>query len=119
MKKLAFIALLATALAAAGAATASAPPVGKLPPSPVTTITTHRGQLFALALPEGKNGLVWRGAKNTNWRVATPVREADVGTTLVLIYRAGKPGIADVAYGLTKGETPKAYRVARFHIVVR
>jgi hypothetical protein len=106
-------------LAGAGASSASAPPVGKLPPSPVTTISTVSQELFAFALPRGRSGLVWRGKSNSNPQVAKPLTEADVGDTIVLVYLAGRPGVADVTYGLTNGEHLKAYRGARFHVIVK
>lgn len=118
MKKLTVALVLAAMLACVSASTASAPPVGKLPKSPVTTIRTVSQELIAFALPRGQSGLVWRGKSNTDWHVAKPLTEGEIGDTTVLIYLAGKPGVTDVTFGLTKGETLKAYRAARFHVIV-
>jgi hypothetical protein len=119
MKQIALLAMVAVAALVAATARASAPPVGPLPKSPVTTITTFTQELFALALPKGESGLTWRGAGNTNVRVARPLTEAEVGNALVFVYLAVKPGTALVSYGLTYGETKKAYRAARYRIVVK
>lgn len=111
-------AAIAVSALVAATARASAPPVGPLPKSPVTTITTVAQELFAFALPRGQSGLTWRGAGNTNVRVARPLTEAEVGDVIVFVYLAVKPGTALVSYGLTHGETRKAYRAARYRIVV-
>jgi hypothetical protein len=119
MKQLALLAILTVAALVVATARSSAPPVGPLPKSPVTRITTFTQELFAFALPTGQSGLTWRGAGNTNVRVARPLTEAEVGDAIVFVYLAVKPGTALVSYGLTDGETRKAYRAARYRIVVR
>ena len=110
------LAILLATVALAGPATA--PPVGQLPPGPVTTIRVQHGLPFALALPQRNGGLVWRGARNTHLDVARPVGEADVGTNVVLTYQALRRGKTTIVYGLTKGETPKAYAARYFTVVV-
>ena len=103
-----------------GSSRASAPPVGPLPKSPVTSITTVAGELVSFALPPGRSGLSWRQASNSNPGVASERGEGNVpGGFVVVVFAANKPGVADVAFGLTKGETAKAYRGARFHVVVK
>jgi hypothetical protein len=112
---------LATALAALVAAVPhSAPPVGPLPPSPVTRIDTVAQELVAIALPRGQSGLTWRGARRFDVRVVKPLYEADIPNTDVVVFvlLAAHPGTTTVMYGLTNGEHPKAYRAARFTITV-
>ena len=113
--------LLGAALAAtvfAVCARASAPPIGPLPRGPVTSIQVEHGQLFALALPKPTNGYVWRGAKNTNVKVAKPLYEGELNGNIVLVYKALKAGKTTIAYGLTKGETEKAYESQTFRVTV-
>lgn len=104
----------------AGAVPHSAPPVGPLPPSPVTTIHTVAQELVGIALPRGESGLTWRGARPFDVRVVKPLYEADVPNTHVTVFvlLASHPGATTVMYGLTNGEHTKAYRAARFRIVV-
>lgn len=99
-------------------ATATAPPVGPLPKGPVTSIQVEHGQLFALALPKPAKGYTWRGAKNTNVNVAKPLDEGELNGNIVLVYKALKAGKTTIAYGLTKGETKKAYQSRTFLVTV-
>ena len=99
-------------------ASASAPPVGPLPKGPVTSIQVEHGQLFALVLPKPGNGYTWRGAKNTNVNVAKPLDEGELNGNIVLVYKALKAGKTTIAYGLTKGETKKAYKSQTFQVTV-
>jgi hypothetical protein len=115
--------VLAAAIAAplALGSPASAPPVGPLPKGPVTTINVPAGQLFAFALPRrtAASGLVWRSASSVGVpRVVKPLREADVGGAVVMVYKAVAPGRATVRFGLTKGETVKAYASATYRVTV-
>jgi hypothetical protein len=115
------VAIFLTALVlAAFAGPHSAPPVGPLPPSPVTTIHTVSQELVAIALPRGNSGLTWRGARPFDVRVVKPLYEADVPNTNVIVFvlLAVRPGTTTVMYGLTNGERPKAYRAARFRNTV-
>ncbi len=111
-------ALVAAFALAVPAAPASAPPIGPLPPGPLTTIHVRHGLDFALALPHRPNGLVWRGARNTHVSVARPVDEADVGSNAVLVYHAVRAGKTSIAYALTKGETYKVYAARYFLVIV-
>ena len=111
-------ALGATAVLAAPAA-ASAPPVGPLPPGPTQHITTQKGQLVAVALPNGAPGRVWRLARAVKPAILREVGEANVGSNVVVIYRATGRGRVTVSYGLTRGETRHAYASRRFDVTVR
>ena len=90
-------------------ATASSPPVGPLPKGPVDTVATTKGQYVAVALPHRTGGLVWRLARPLNLKVLRQVSEADVGSTVVVVFRAVGPGQSSIKFGLTRGETRKAY----------
>jgi hypothetical protein len=103
----------------AGASTAAAPPVGPLPSGPTSTIQTQVGQLVAFALPHRPSGRVWRIARAIDSRVLTQVGEADVGANVVLIFKAKARGSATVSFGLTRGETAKAYEARRFSVKVQ
>jgi hypothetical protein len=121
MKNIALLTCLAlVAVVFAASSRASAPPVGPLPKSPVTTITTVSQELVSFALPRGNSGLVWRTAGDTNPSVAREYAEGDIpGNITVVVFLARKPGTTMVSFGLTKDETPKAYRAARYKIVVK
>jgi hypothetical protein len=118
------LAVLASALtvalvAAAAAAHADAPPVGPLPPGPVATLVTQKGELVAVALPHRPAGRVWRIARAINPKVLVEVSEADVGASVVLVFRATGTGTVTVAFGLTRGERAKAYESRRYRVQVR
>lgn len=111
--------VLVCALTVAGVATATAPPVKNLPAGPVSTITTQRGQLVAFALPHRPNGLVWRAATYPGVKVLKPLTEADVGNAVVLTYSAVGRGKVTLKFGLTRGETPKAYASRTYVVTVK
>jgi len=118
-KRIAFLTVLGAFALFAGSSRASAPPVGPLPKSPVTTITTVTGELVSFALPRGQSGLVWRTALDSNPSVAREQAEGDIpGDITVVVFIARKPGVTNVAFGLTNGERRKAYRAARYRVVV-
>jgi hypothetical protein len=118
-----FTGLVAAAAAAAailaGVSLADSTPVGPLPNGPVSTIQTQKGQLVAVALPHRASGRVWRVARPYNARVLQQVGEADVGKDVVLVFRATGTGTTTIAFGLTRGETAKAYESRRFTVKVR
>jgi hypothetical protein len=121
-----FIALFAVAAGmtaalgtVAGARTAAAPPVGPLPSGPTSTIQTQVGQLVAFALPHRPSGRVWRIARAIDSKVLVQVGEADVGANVVLVFKAKGKGTATVSFGLTRGETAKAYEARRFIVKVQ
>jgi len=117
-------ALIAAVTALAGAAVAgagltTAPPVGPLPAGPTSTIETQKGQLVAFALPHRSAGRGWRVARAFNSRVLQQVSEGDVDASVVLVFRATGKGTTTVSFGLTRGETAKAYESRRFTVRVR
>jgi hypothetical protein len=103
----------------ASAGTAAAPPVGPLPAGPVSKIETKKGQLVAVALPHRANGRVWRIARAFDGRVLRQSGEADVGSQVVVVFRAVGAGKTTVSFGLTRGERAKAYESRRFVVTVR
>jgi hypothetical protein len=111
----------ATAVAAcitAVAGLASAPPVGTLPAGPVSTIQTQKGQLVAVALPHRAGGRVWRVARAFNSKVLSQVSEGDIGANVVLVFKATGTGTTTLTFGLTRGETKKAYESRKFVVRV-
>jgi hypothetical protein len=116
---------IAAAAALAGAATfaavgrADSPPVGPLPSGPTAIVQTQKGQLVAFALPRRSGGRVWRIARKFNAAVVRQVSEADVGSSVVLVFKAAGTGTTTVAFGLTRGETSKAFESRRFTVRVR
>ena len=89
------------------AALADSTPVGPLLPGPVTTMTAAHGTLIAIAVPRRKasTGLLWRIARTVSPRVLRQVGEADIGPTVVLVFRSVGRGRATVVLALTKGDT--------------
>jgi hypothetical protein len=118
MRRIALVAALAAAVVFALAAEAAAPPVGPLPMGPTQKISTTKGSLVSIALPS-RSGRSWRVARAYNARVVTEVTEANVGSNVVVIYRATGRGSTRVVFGLTRGETKKAYASATYAITVR
>ena len=90
----------------ASAARADTTPVGPLPKGPVSTVETSRGLLVAVALPRQKktSGLVWRLARRVDPSIARQVSEADVGASVVVVFRAVGIGKASIVFALTRGE---------------
>ena len=113
------IAGLACALVlAAPAARADSTPVGPLPAGPVTTTTTKPGLLVAVALPHAANGLVWRIARPYDARVVKQVSEADVGNSVVLVFKAVGRGRTSIVFALTRGDTSSRAVKSATHKVV-
>src|SRR5262249_26667629 len=54
------------------------------------------------------HGLVWRLARRIDPAVLRQVSEADVGRSVVVVFRATGKGTARVIFALTRGETPRA-----------
>ena len=109
------------ALVATGAAAADSTPVGPLPKPAVTKVTTAKGSLVAVALPAqpARTGLVWRVAGVLDTRVVKQVGEADVGPSVVLVFRVVGRGRASLHFALTRGDTsPKAVRAVRYDLRV-
>jgi hypothetical protein len=109
--------LAVLALTLAGAAVAAAPPVGPLPPGPTTKISVKAGELFAVALP-GVPGRSWRLKGGYDPRLVHELTEANVGSSIVVVFKASGRGTTKLAYGATRGETAKAYSAKRFTITV-
>jgi hypothetical protein len=119
LRRSAFLLVTVAALAFAAGAGAAAGPVGPLPPGPVTTISTIGSSFVSVVLPKATQGRVWRQARQYNRNVLRQVSEANVGANVVIVFQAVGRGSTKVVYGLTRGETPKAYASATFKITVR
>ena len=119
IQRLGVLAATAFALTSATAANASAPPVGRLPAGPRSAIHTGTGELVAVALPHRNGGRVWRVARAFDPSVVQQVSEADVGRSVVLVFRAVGSGKTTLSFGLTRGERATAYESRRFSIQVR
>lgn len=107
------------ALVAAGVAAADSTPVGPLPKPSVTTVTTAKGSLVAVSLPAqpARTGLLWRVARPLDTRVVRQVGEADVGPSVVLVFRVVGAGRTSLHFALTRGDaSPKALRAVRYDV---
>ena len=101
-------------------ALADSTPVGPLPAGPTATIDVQHGELVALALPGRNAGRVWRIARRFDSNVLVQVSEANVGSSVVLVFRARGAGQTTVSLALTKGDvSSKALEARRFRIHVR
>jgi hypothetical protein len=104
----------------AAVALADSTPVGPLPAGPVTTIQALHGELVAVALPKRAGGRVWRVARPFDAKVLRQVTEADVGSSVVLVFRAGSAGHTTISMALTRGDSSgKALESRRFRVSVR
>jgi hypothetical protein len=112
--------ILAFALMLSGTrpARANSTPVGPLPAGPVATTTTKPGQLVAVALRDPRrSGLVWRLARRYDAHVLRQVSEADLGSTIVLVYRVIGRGDTALRFALTRGDaSPKAIKSATYKV---
>ncbi len=93
----------------AGSALADSPPIGPLPSGPVSTIHVQSGELVAAALPDRPAGRNWRIARKYDATVVQEVSEANVGKTVVLVFRTLKAGKATLKLALTRGERSTAF----------
>lgn len=123
MRLLAVLSALASvAVLAAAPAGADSAPVGPLPKGPVSTLTTTRGSLIAIALPAQKpsTGLVWRAARHVDPKVARQVWEADVGESVVVVFRAIARGTVRIVFAATKSDaSPKAVKAQTTVVHIR
>lgn len=106
-------------IAATGSARADSTPVGPLPAGSVATTTTSPGLLVAVALPHAprNSGLVWRRARRYNSRIVRQVSEADVGGSVVLVFKVIGRGNTSLVFALTRGDTSaKAVKAATHKI---
>jgi len=115
----ALVAVAALAGATAAATRASSPPIGPLPPGAHATVTTKAGELVAVALPRRSGGRVWRIARRFDGSVLREVSEADVGQSVVIVFKAVRPGALTLSYALTRGETTKALEARTFTVRIR
>jgi hypothetical protein len=116
------IVLFASTVVAGSAAVALADstPVGPLPAGPTATIEVRHGELLALALPSRNAGRVWRIARPFDTSVLRQISEANVGSSVVLVFRTRRAGHTTVSLALTKGDTsPTALESRRFQVRVR
>jgi hypothetical protein len=107
------------ALVATRTAAADSTPVGPLPTPAVTKVTTEKGSLMAVALPARatRTGLVWRIARPLDARIVRQVGEADVGASVVLVFRVVGRGRTSLRFALTRGDaSPKAVRAVRYDV---
>jgi hypothetical protein len=107
------------ALGGAGTAAADSAPVGPLPKPAVATVTTAKGSLVAVSLPAqpARTGLVWRVARRLDARLVRQVGEADVGPSVVLVFRVVGRGRTSLRFALTRGDaSPKAVRAVRYDL---
>ena len=103
-------------------AAADSTPIGPLPAGPVTNVSTSSGSLVAVAVPRQKTstGLVWRVARPVRAQVVRQVSEADVGSSVVLVFRAVGSGNASIVLALTRGDSSgKAVRSVTYRVRVR
>lgn len=117
-----FIVVTALALVAASSASADSTPVGPLPPGPAATITTGPNQLVAVALPHApkSSGLAWRLARRYDSRVVRQISEAEVDTSVVVVFKVLRRGKTSLVFALTRGDTsPKAVKSATETILSR
>ena len=121
MRTKVMLSVVVLALVATGVAAADSTPVGPLPKPAVTRVTTAKGSLVAVSLPArpAGTGLVWRVARPLDARVVRQVGEADVGPSVVLVFRVVGRGRASLHFALTRGDaSPKAVRAVRYDVRV-
>jgi hypothetical protein len=121
MKRIIALVLSTAAFGTAAAVSfADSTPIGALPQGPVASIDSQRGELVAVALPQRSAGRVWRVARPVNASVLRQVSEANVGASVVLVFRAVGRGDTTVALALTKGDTSSsALEARRYRVHVR
>jgi len=101
-------------------ALANSTPIGPLPAGPVSTIDVQHGEVVAFALPRRSAGRVWRVARPFDKSVVRQLSEANVGSSVVLVFRARSAGQTTVSLALTKGDTSgSALESRRFRVRVR
>jgi hypothetical protein len=118
LRLITLVAAAAASLVLVLPAGASAPPVGKLPKGPVTTVRAQKGTLVAIALPQLK-GLSWRLARQVDSKVVVQAGEGNIGTSVVITFRAKGPGHTKVIYAATRGESTVARAAQTLDVTVR
>jgi hypothetical protein len=103
---LAAVLAVAFALLAAAVGSADSTPIGPLPKGPVASTTTKPGLLVAVALPHASpsSGLVWRVARKYASGVVKEISEADVGSSVVLVFKVVGRGNTSLVFALTRGD---------------
>jgi hypothetical protein len=98
---------VALMLISAGPGRADSTPVGPLPAGPVSTTTTKPGLLVAVALARARqsSGLVWRLDRRYDAGVVRQVSEADVGGSVVVVFKVVGRGDTSLVFALTRGDT--------------
>jgi hypothetical protein len=115
------IGTLGLLLVSAGLGRADSTPVGPLPAGSVVTTTAKPGLLVAVALPRASrsSGFVWRIARPFNSAVVQQLAEADVGSSVVLVFKVIHRGRTSLVFALTRGDaSPKAVKSATYKIHV-
>jgi hypothetical protein len=112
--------MAAVGLGSATVAFADSTPVGPIPAGPIATIQAQRGELVAVALPRRSGGRVWRLARPFKTKVLSQVSEADVGPSIVVVFRARGAGSALVTFALTASDvSPRALESRRFRVNIK
>jgi hypothetical protein len=110
---------LVLTLARADVGVADSTPVGSLPSGPRVSMTTKPGLLVAVALPRKpeSSGLAWRVARSYDTSVVRQVSEADVGRSVVVVYRVVGRGRTLLVFALTRGDaSPEAIAAVTYAI---
>jgi len=116
------VALAAALFGIARGAHASTTPVGPLPAGPTASTTTRAGQLVAIALPHLRraDGYSWRIARRYDVHVVRQLSEADVGTSVVLVFKVVGRGDTALVFALTRGDaSPKAVKAYTHRVHAR
>ncbi|HEY1478818.1 MAG TPA: hypothetical protein VGF46_02255 [Gaiellales bacterium] len=100
-------------------ASATAPPVGALPAGPTAKVHMKKGQIVTISLPHGVHGRVWRIKGSVNGTILREVSERDRGSKLEVTFKAVGKGMTVVRFGLTRGETARAFLGRRYAVRVR
>jgi len=79
----------------------------------------HAVPAAAVALPHRSGGRVWRIARPFDGSVLREISETDVGSNVVIVFKALRPGAATLSYALTRGETTKALEARTFAVRIR
>jgi hypothetical protein len=111
--------VLSLFLATPGVGRADSTPVGPLPRGSVAATTTGPGLLVAVALPRAgrSSGLVWRLARQYRSAVVRQVSEADVGASVVLVFKVVGRGDTSLVFALTRGDaSPRAVKAATLRV---
>jgi len=119
MKRVIVVMSILSALTYGRAALAESTPIGPLPAGPISSIEAQQGELVAVALPSRSGGRVWRIARRLDDSVLREVYEANVGGSIVLVFRARGVGSTTIAMALTVSDSSsKALESRRYRVRV-